>query len=132
LLIGGFLMGCGRVQEDFPGTGAKQCVLEFYQALIQQDWPSAYATLDPRNQKAHTPEQFSRLAQSFRGTLGFEPESIHIQACQEHGPEAMAHVVLTGRNADQERRFKDAVALRRGDEGWRITLPATFGRVKKR
>jgi hypothetical protein len=34
---------------------------------------------------------------------------------------------LAGRNADQERRFKDAVALRRGDEGWRITLPPYLG-----
>jgi len=57
-----------------------------------------------------------QLVQSFWASLGFEPDTIYIQACQEHGSEAIAHVVLTGRGAD----------------GWRIVLLPTFGKAKPR
>ena len=73
----------------------------------------------------------ARLARDYRAGLGFEPEELHLRACQEHDSEAIAHVVLTGRNADQERRYKDAVTLRRFDDGWRVLLSPTFGRIKK-
>jgi hypothetical protein len=128
LLVGGLLAGCGRVPDDTVDTGAKECVQTFYQALIDRDWPGAYAVVEPQQQKTLSPEQFGQLCQRFWASLGFEPEAIHIQACQEHGSEAVAHVVLTGRSADQQGRYKDAVSLHRGADGWRIVLLATFGR----
>jgi hypothetical protein len=131
LLAGILVVGCNRVQDE-PGTGARECVQCFYRALIEQDWNEAYSKLDSRSQKANSLEQFKRLAQSYRGNLSFEPEAVHIQSCQERGQEAGAHLVLTGRNADQERRYKDAAALTRTGEGWRIVLSPTFGRDKKR
>jgi hypothetical protein len=130
-LAGSLLFGCSQVQDE-PGTGARECVQAFFQAIIEEDWQRAYGNLAPENQKATTLEQFARLARDYRAGLGFEPEEIHIRACQEHGPEAIAHVVLTGRNADEERRYKDAATLRRYDNGWRVVLPKNFGRQNKR
>jgi hypothetical protein len=131
LLAGSFLFGCSRTQPD-PGTGAKECVQKFFQAIIEEDWQKAYGNTAPENQKANTLEQFARLARNYRAGLGFEPEEIHVHACQEHDQEAIAHVVLTGRTADQERRYKDAATLRRCDNGWRVVLPKNFGRQNKR
>ncbi len=48
VLVGGFLIGCSRVHS--PATGARECVERFYEAFIQQDWPRAYAVLDPESQ----------------------------------------------------------------------------------
>jgi hypothetical protein len=132
LFFGGVLTGCSRSPEHPPGTGAKECVQAFYEAIIQQDWPKSYAALDPLTQKRCSSQQFSQLAQSYRSGLGFEPEAVHVQACDERGTEATAHVVLTGRAATKGHRYKDAVTLRRGDDGWRVFLPSNFGQGRKR
>jgi hypothetical protein len=67
------------------------------------------------------------LAQAYRRNLGFEPEELHVQSCEEKGTEAIAHVVLTGRNGSHQRRYKDAVVLRPSADGWKILLPIYFG-----
>jgi hypothetical protein len=103
----------------------------YYEAILQQDWPKAYAALDPQSRGRFSQQQFSVLARNYRSSLGFEPEEIHVRACEEQGAEAIAHVVLTGRTGTQERRYKDAVTLRRGDDAWRLILPRNFGRAKK-
>jgi hypothetical protein len=72
------------------------------------------------------------LTKRYRRDLGFEPDAIYCRACEERGPDATAHIVLTGRTTTEESRHKDAVALRRGDDGWQIVLPANFGQSKKR
>jgi len=129
-LAGCLFFGCGRVQND-PGTGAKECVQSFFQAIINEDWRTAYGDIAPGSPKAATLEQFAPLARGYRINLGFEPDELHIQSCQEHGQEAIAHLILTGRNVDQARRYKDAIKLRRSDDGWRIVLSRTFGQRKK-
>src|SRR5437867_1565644 len=92
LLAGSFLFGCTREQPD-PGTGARECVRAFFQAIIEEDWQRAYEKTAPESQKAATLEQFARLARAYRVSLGFEPEELHLRACQEHDSEAIAHVV---------------------------------------
>ena len=132
LLVGGLLTGCSRSPDQPPGTGARECAQAYYEALIQQDWPKAYAALDPQSQRRCASAQFSRLAQSYRSGLGFEPDAVQVWACDERGVEATAHVVLTGRTATKGHRYKDAVILHRGDDGWRVVLPSNFGQGKKR
>jgi hypothetical protein len=132
LLIGGLLIGCNRSPEQWPGTGARESTRAYYEAVIQQDWQKAYATLDPQSQQRFSSQQFSRLAQSYRSGLGFEPDAIHVRACEERGTDATAHVVLTGQAGTKSHRYKDAVTLRRGDSGWRVVLPANFGQARKR
>jgi hypothetical protein len=130
-LFAGILLGCGQLREESPATGAKECVLGYYEALIQKDWTRAYASLDLQSQKRCSSQQFSRLAQSYTTSLGFDPETVQVRACEERGTEATAHVVLTGRTATHNRRYKDAITLRRSGD-WRVVLPPTFGRAKKR
>jgi hypothetical protein len=132
LLLGGVLTGCSGSPEQPPGTGAKECVQAYYQALVQQDWSKSYAALDPQTQKRCSSQQFTRLAQSYRTGLGFEPEAIHVLSCDERETEATAHVVLTGRAATKGHRYKDAVTLHKGDDGWRVVLPSHFGQGSRR
>ena len=132
LLAGTLLTGCNDSPEQAPGTGAKECAQGYYEALIRQDWPKAFACLDPVSKKRSSSSQFSRLAQSYRSGLGFEPDAIHVRACEERGTQATAHVVLTGQAGTKSHRYKDAVTLRRDDSGWRVVLPANFGQARKR
>ncbi|HEY7328952.1 MAG TPA: hypothetical protein VH592_15015 [Gemmataceae bacterium] len=122
------LSGCGGTPEAHNGTGAREAVRDYYEGLIRQDWQQAYTALHHESKKRWTLDAFTRLAQAYRRNLGFEPEELHVQSCEEKGTEAVAHVVLTGRNASQQRRYKDAVALRTSADGWKILLPVTFGR----
>ena len=56
-----------------------------------------------------------------------DPKELQVQSCDESGTEAIAHVVLTGRDTARLRRYKDAVALRQTVDGWRVILPTAFG-----
>jgi hypothetical protein len=132
LLVAGLPIGCSRSPEQPPETGAKECVQAYFESLIHQDWSKAYACLDPASQKRFTSQQFSRLAQSYRSGFGFEPDAVHLRACQERGSEATAHVVLTGPAGTNGHHYKDGVTLRRGDDGWHVVLPPNFGQGKNR
>ena len=131
-LISGILMGCNSSPEVPPGTGARECVQAYYEALIQKDWPRAYTALDSESQKQCSSQQFGRLAQSYRAQLGFEPTAVLVRECEKHDSDATAHVILTGQSAAKEHRYKDAITLRRSDKDWRVALPKDFGRAKKR
>jgi hypothetical protein len=126
------LAGCSGSPQQPPGTGAKECVQAYYEALIQQDWPMAYAALDPQVQRRCNSQQFSQLARNYRSSLSFELLAVKVWACEERGTEATAHVTLTGRGAKKEARYKDGVTLHRGDGGWRVVLPPNFGRSNQR
>ncbi len=131
LLAGCALLGCNGVPEETPGTGAKECAQAYCDALIRKDWPRAYALLDLQSQKRCSSQQFTRLALSYRDHVGFEPETVQVQACEERAAEATAHLVLTGHTSGHHRRYKDAVTLRRTDN-WHVILPSNFGQTKKR
>jgi hypothetical protein len=124
------LAGCGGTPAPPEGTGAREVVREFYEALLQRDWPRAYATLHADSRRLLSQQEFGRLAEAYQRDLGFTPEEFHIQSCDEKGTEASAHVVLIGHAATKQRRYKDAVALRHS-EGWRVVLPGSFGRNRR-
>jgi hypothetical protein len=119
--------GCRDEGEPRGGTGAEVAARSYYEAIIQKDWARAHAALHPDTRKRWGPEQFARLAQAYRKGLGFEPAGVKVRSCEEHGDEAVAHVVLTGRDAHRSRTFKDALALRRAESGWAVVLPPQFG-----
>jgi hypothetical protein len=125
-------LGCGRETAVPPGTGAREAAQGFFEALSRQEWAQAYAGLDAGTRRRWGPEQFARLAASYRRNLGFEPTSVHVRACEEQGKEATAHVVLEGRAASPQRPYKDAVMLREDDGVWRVVLPVNFGQVRGR
>lgn len=62
LMLAGVLAGCSRSPQQPPGTGAKECVQGYYEAIIQHDWPKAYAALDPQSQGRCSSQQFSQLS----------------------------------------------------------------------
>ena len=126
LLVGA--VGCGADPAPPPGTGAKEVVHEFFDALLRQDWPKSYSALHPETKKRIAAPQFARLAQLYHQNLGFKAEAFQVQSCDEQGSEALAHVVLTGHADSKQRRYKDAVVLRNTREGWRVVLSDAFGR----
>jgi hypothetical protein len=122
------LGGCGPTAPTAPpGTGAREAAAGYFEALVRKDWPAAYALLAPESQKRVGAEQFARLAEAYRRGLGLEPETVHVNACDEHGSEAVAHVTLSGQG-QKRHQFKDAASLRKDDFGWRIVLSPKFGK----
>jgi hypothetical protein len=125
------LAGCGR--SDVPPrvkTGAEDAAREYFEALVNRDWPAAYRALDAKSQAGCSREQFARLAENYRRGLGFEPAEVHVQSCDERGDEAVAHVNLKGQAGSSPRVYRDAVGLRRGPAGWAVVLPGRFGRTR--
>lgn len=121
------VVGCGR-RSPPPVKSAPQTVVEeFYGALIRQDWQLAYAALDPECQKRWTLQQFTSLARSHLNSLGFVPEQVHVQSCQENGTSAIAHISFTGHVPSRRWRHKDGTMLRRIAGSWRVVLPSNFG-----
>ncbi len=117
------LSGCHRGPALPTGTGARETVQSYYQAILKRDWPAAYDLLDSASRKRCTSKQFVLLAQAYRRNLGFEPEQVHVQACEEESTVAFAHVVLSGRTATEARRYRDALTLHPSADGWRVVLP---------
>jgi hypothetical protein len=128
LLATGALVGCGRGPTPPEGTGAREVVQNYHEALVRRDWPQAYAALHTDTRKRFGSEQFIRLAQQHLQHLGFEPTAAHVRTCEEHGAEATARVLYEGRDASGRKLYKDAVVLRQGAAGWGIVLPSNFGR----
>jgi hypothetical protein len=88
--------------------------------------------LDPQVQQQYSAQRFSELARRHVQRMGFEPTMAMVWACEEHNEEATAHVVLTGRAANKEMRYRDAVVLRRRGDDWRVLLPPNFEQTAKR
>ena len=120
------MSGCGRAVEGRPDTGARQRVQSFCQALVERDWPKAYACLTPRSQRLCSQQEFGELAQNYLRGVGFNPEAVGIRLCEERGARATGHVVLTGRANAQNRRHRDAFLLDRTDDAWGIVLPNSW------
>ncbi len=122
--------GCGGAAPGPTGTGAEAAVRAYFEALVRRDWAKAYAALDPASRAQCGAAEFTRRAQVHRRGLGFEPEAVGVRSCEEHGQEAVAHVVLTGRGAGRPRSSKDGAMLRRRGSGWGVVLTPRFGRER--
>jgi hypothetical protein len=116
------LAGCQGAPAP-SGTGAEKAVRDNYEALLRRDWPAAHAVLHPGSRAQYNAMRFARQAESYRRLLGFEPENVVVRSCEEHGSEALAHVVIRGGT----RTYKDAIVLRKDGDAWGVVLPARFG-----
>src|SRR5262249_25983391 len=88
LLVGLIVAGCGPPAAPPPGR-AELVVRRYFEAIVQQDWPTAYAALHPDLRKRWNAEQFTRRAQQYRSHLGFEPDGVQVRACEERAIEAV-------------------------------------------
>jgi hypothetical protein len=119
----GAVLGCASPPPPPQGTGAREAALEFWQAVLAQDWNRAYARLSAPSKQRINPSQFAARAKEYHRQLRFEPKEVKVSACDENGSQALAHVVLIG----ESKRYKDGLALQRDDAGWTVDLPANFG-----
>jgi hypothetical protein len=121
------VVGCTRSVSAPAGTGAREAAREFGEGLIAENWPRAYETLDAASRKRRTPQEFARLAGTYRLSLRFVPDRLQVQSCEEREEGAIAHIVLIGKIDSKERRFKDGIVLRKDSGAWRVVLSETFG-----
>ena len=126
LLLVALLIGCRKNAAAPARDGAKEIVQTFYEALLQRDWPTAYAKLDMESRARVPMDQFDRLARQYAAGLGFEPTAVQIRHWDEQGDEATASVVLIGQAGDKTHRYKDGITLNRRDDGWRSRAPRKF------
>jgi hypothetical protein len=131
VVAAGLVLGCGREPAPEAGTGAREAAQAYFEALLQKDWPRAYAGLCRDGRGRVGAEEFGRLAENYRGRLGFEPRAVHVRACEEQGDRAVAHVAWTGPGAARRRPYRDAVELRRDNGEWGVVLPKQFGQGKR-
>jgi hypothetical protein len=125
------LAGCTPSPPPPTDTGAREAAVDFFDGLVRQDWGHASGALEADSRARCDAARFARLARAYRAGLGFEPTAAHVRACEEHGAEATAHVVLTGGGPSHARRFRESVVLRRGPSGWGVVLPARFGQTRR-
>lgn len=55
--------------------------------------------------------------------MGFQPDSVALRVCEEKENEATGHVVFMGRPEAKSRRYRDALVMKKTEEGWRVVLP---------
>jgi hypothetical protein len=124
--------GCGPAAvQGPPDTGARGTARAFFEALIHQDWPAAFATIDPDRQAGLRADAFAAQAKQYRDGHGFEPDAVLFRGCEEQGDQAVAHVVVTGKSAEGRRQFRDSVKLRKTPAGWRIVRVDGFGKEQR-
>lgn len=124
------LIGCAR--EGPPtGTGAREAAAAFFEAIVRRDWPTAYAGLHPVSRRGLDSATFTRKAQTYRAALGFEPAKVVVRSCDEQGERATVHMLLTDANDSRRHSYREAIALQRSTDGWRIVLHKGFGRPAK-
>jgi hypothetical protein len=125
LLAAALTAGCGGPPAEAPpDTGARAAAEAFFEALLRKDWSAAYDLLDPTGRARVGPEAFARRAAAYRSGLGFEPREVRARSCEEHGADAVAHVVFNGPGASGTRFYRDAVTLRRDGGRWAVVPPA--------
>src|SRR5262249_3578038 len=93
------LAGGGQAPAPPVDTGARKVVESDYEGLLRRDGDGAYVFLPPESRARLAPTQFARLAAEYHRAVGFEAEAVRVRSCEEHGTEAIAHVLLTGRGA---------------------------------
>jgi hypothetical protein len=120
--------GCGSRAAPKSRGEAETVLVAFYESVIREDCSAAHALLHSDSRVSCPLEQFSALARVYRRRLGFELQELRVRSCEEHDLDAMAHVLLIGRQEGHERSFRDAITLRRDGETWGIVLPIRFGR----
>ena len=130
VLACGILPACRKADAPPVGTGAREVVTKYFEALSQQDWPTAYALLHADTQKQQDRSAFERSAQAYRDRLGFPLGKVTVRSCDELGEKAIAQVLLSDATGSVKNRYRDGLVLRRAPDGWRIVLPENFGQAK--
>jgi len=109
------------------GTGAREVVVKYFEALAQQDWETAYNQLHADTQKQMDRAAFERRARTYCKRLAFPLGRVFIRTCDEQGEKAIAQVILSDTTGSMKHRYREAAVLQQGTNGWRIVLAGNFG-----
>lgn len=121
------IVGCGSGSSTSTiDSGSREVVRRFDEALIQKNWPEAYALLHPESVRSLTQAEFTRRAEQYRRGWGFEATRVAIRTCEEHGETASARVTFHGPGTHRH-QYEDNVFLKRHQDQWRIVLSPKFG-----
>lgn len=131
LFLGGAVLAGCRTNDPPPiGTGARAVVVQYFEALVKQDWQTAYAQLHPDTQKDVDRVAFETRARVYCSQLGFPPGKVFVRSCDEQEEKAVARVILRDDKGSPGQAFHDGVILRPSPTGWGIVLADTFGRKR--
>ena len=128
IAICSLLTACRGPVVEPVGTGAREVVMKYFEALVQQDWETAYAHLDADTQKVVDRATFERRALAYRNRLGFPLGKVFVRSCDEQGEKAVAQVLLSDANRSMKHRYHEGIVLKRQANGWGIVLPSNFAK----
>ena len=134
LLALGILSGCEKQPPPPPATadtGAQAVAKSFFEAMMREDWNSAYETIDAKSRARISREQFIARAQANMKQVGFKPTELGV-AVSETGDQASAVVVYRSVSETSSKQYKDGTALKRSGEGWAVVLRSNFGEQSAR
>ena len=124
----GTLSACRNAGPAPPaGTGAREAVTEFFEALARQDWDAAFGQLHADTKKQFDRAAFERAARDYCQRFGFPFGKVTIRSCDEQGEKAIAQVVLSDAKGSVKHRYREGAVLQKGANGWGIVLSSNFG-----
>jgi hypothetical protein len=119
--------GCSTSAPPPTGTGSREVVTKYYEALAKQDWPAAYGELHAETRKRLDQPTFERRAVAYSKRLGFVLDKATIRSSDENGDQAIAQLYLKDAKGSSKHRFREGVLLKREASAWKIVLPERFG-----
>jgi hypothetical protein len=119
-------LGCRKPQAP-AGTGAREAVKAYFDALAKDNWATAHAQLDDATQKRFDRAAFEPLAQTYCKNVGLPAAKMHIRSCDEQGDKAIAQINMMPGAVGGKHRYREGIVLQKEAAGWRITLPDNFG-----
>ena len=129
-LVATVLVGCGSPASPYPPrteTGAEQVAKTFFEAIMNEEWATAYATLDAESQSWCSRDRFATLGKEYRGLIGFVPTDVSISVT-ESGDNASAVALYRESSGPERRSYKDGTSLKHTPSGWTVILRKNFGK----
>ena len=80
--------GCRAAPPPTHPGGAEEAAPRYYGVVLGSDWKRAYELLRPGDASPLGRRRVRPCRGSYRGGIGFEPESSHVRSCNEQGDEA--------------------------------------------
>jgi len=122
------LVGCGAKPEPPAGTGAREAVSEFFDALAKREWNAAYDRVAAESRKHTDRAAFAQRADRYVRGLGFDFAKAHLRTCDEQGEKAIAHLNLSNAAGNRKHSYRESIMLQRDGDRWGVVLPSNFGR----
>jgi phage FluMu protein Com len=113
-------------KPSVPLAGAAKTAQDFFEGLMHEEqFSSAYETLDPESRAWCSEEEFIKRAKSYSKMIGFAPSDVRITA-NENGDDASAVAEYRGAPGTSGKHFKDSASMRRTSTGWKVILRKNF------